>query len=72
MRANGPGFVYTQRCGIAPRAGLVELADTLALGASGLTAVQVRVLYPAPKAYGYNEIAEFTGWLTKGWLVNEH
>lgn len=34
-----------------PRAGLVELADTLALGASGLTAVQVQVLYPAPSGY---------------------
>ena len=29
-------------------AGMVELADTLALGASGRKAVQVQVLFPAP------------------------
>ena len=29
-------------------AGMVELADTLALGASGRKAMQVQVLFPAP------------------------
>ena len=33
---------------VEARAGMVELADTLALGASGRKAVQVQVLFPAP------------------------
>jgi hypothetical protein len=44
---------YTLGAADSSRAGLVKLADTLALGASGRKAVQVRVLYPAPSTNAY-------------------
>ena len=40
--------------GANDRAGMVELADTLVLGASARKGVQVQVLFPAPKSFFAN------------------